>query len=187
VRVSATAQLTGYKTNENESYIGVRPHARMTACSSSARSISRMCACACASMASRLKLGAPSGCRRSRIRSAARGPASLLMALRRSPRRSGFVTWSSMPACKHRSRSPIMAWAVNAMIGVGSRPSFFSYDRMCSVASMPPINGIDTSIKMISNGRFSAVLALNASLANDPFSAISTVCPYFSRIFTASF
>jgi hypothetical protein len=40
---------------------------------------------------------------------------------------------------------------------------------------------------MISNGRFRCTRALNASTASDPFSAISTVCPYFSRILTANF
>lgn len=40
---------------------------------------------------------------------------------------------------------------------------------------------------MISNGRLRCTRALNASTANEPFSAISTVCPYFSNIFTASF
>lgn len=39
----------------------------------------------------------------------------------------------------------------------------------------------------MSNGRFRCMRALNASTASDPFSAISTVCPYFSRILTANF
>ena len=41
--------------------------------------------------------------------------------------------------------------------------------------------------RMTSNGRLRCTRALNASTASDPFSAISTVCPYFSNIFTASF
>lgn len=56
------------------------------------------------------------------------------------------MIWSSMPACKHRSRSPIIACAVNAMIGTRGRFLVASYRRMCSVASIPPMNGIDTSI-----------------------------------------
>jgi len=38
---------------------------------------------------------------------APRSVTSLLMALRRSARRSGLVMWSSIPACKQRSLSPI--------------------------------------------------------------------------------
>jgi hypothetical protein len=44
-----------------------------------------------------------------------------------------------------------------------------------------------THTRMISKGRFRCTRALKASTASDPFSAISTVCPYFSRILTASF
>ena len=40
----------------------------------------------------------------------------------------------------------VLACAVNAMMGVGSRPWVCSYVRMSSVASIPPINGIETSI-----------------------------------------
>lgn len=41
--------------------------------------------------------------------------------------------------------------------------------------------------RMISNGLFLWILALKASTAKDPFSAISTWCPYFSKILTANF
>lgn len=40
---------------------------------------------------------------------------------------------------------------------------------------------------MMSNGRFRPTRALNASTASDPFSTISTVCPYFRRILTTTF
>ena len=39
----------------------------------------------------------------------------------------------------------------------------------------------------MSNGLFRCTRALNASTASEPFSEISTECPYFSRILTASF
>lgn len=39
-----------------------------------------------------------------------------------------------------------LACAVSAMIGVRKRPLCISYARISSVASIPPMNGIDTSI-----------------------------------------
>ena len=123
------------------------------------------------------------GCR---LRASAifRSPASLLMEFMRSLLRNGsaqtsarnvknlesvhsLVIWSSMPACRRLSRSPItrsarqpaapkqglqehvLACAVSAMMGIGSRPCVCSYVRMSSVASIPPMNGMDTSICII--------------------------------------
>ena len=56
-----------------------------------------------------------------------------------------------MPAARQRSRSPFMAWAVMAMIGVWA-PVAASRARMAAVASKPSISGICTSISTTSNG-----------------------------------
>ena len=56
-----------------------------------------------------------------------------------------------MPAARHCSRSPAIALAVSARIGV-CRPVARSCSRMTAVASSPPISGICTSIRMMSNG-----------------------------------
>ena len=56
-----------------------------------------------------------------------------------------------MPAARQRSRSPFMAWAVMAMIGVWA-PVAASRARIAAVASNPSISGICTSISTASNG-----------------------------------
>lgn len=50
----------------------------------------------------------------------------------------GFDRYSSIWACIHLSRSPIIAWAVRAMIGVRCVPRLRSYSRILLVASNPP-------------------------------------------------
>ena len=52
-----------------------------------------------------------------------------------------------MPAARHRSRSPDIACAVNAMIGTWP-PVSRSRARIAAVASSPPISGIWTSIRI---------------------------------------
>jgi hypothetical protein len=47
----------------------------------------------------------------------------------------------AIPAWRPRSRSPAMAWAVIAMMGM-CRPVGFSRCLMSAVASKPPISGI---------------------------------------------
>ena len=173
-------------------------------------------------------------CTRLRANANFLSPASLLIEFMRSLLRNGsaqtsarnvknlesvhsLVIWSSMPACRRLSRSPItrsarqpaapkqglqehvLACAVSAMMGIGSRPCVCSYVRMSSVASIPPMNGIGTSIcaakqadvtsishtphtrargsrltRMTSNGLLRCTRVLNASTASWPFSAIST-------------
>ena len=95
-------------------------------------------------------------------------------------------------------------------MGVGVRLLRVSYARISSVASMPPIIGKESFIcgvgigyndqftsgtqeqrvairtSMTSNGRFCSARALNASTASDPFSAMSTVWPYFESILTTT-
>ena len=62
--------------------------------------------------------------------------------------RTGFVMKSSIPAAMHRSRSPSMAAAVMAMIGMWlSDPS---NRRMAAVASYPSISGIWQSMSTAS-------------------------------------
>ena len=56
-----------------------------------------------------------------------------------------------MPAARQRSRSPFMAWAVMAMIGMWP-PVAASRARIAAVASNPSISGICTSIRTTSNG-----------------------------------
>ena len=55
-----------------------------------------------------------------------------------------------MPSARQRSRSPFMAWAVMAMIGVWT-PVADSRARIAAVASNPSISGICTSIRTASN------------------------------------
>ena len=54
-----------------------------------------------------------------------------------------------MPAARQRSRSPCIARAVTAMIGMRRRPS--SISRMAPVVSSPSMPGICTSIRIRSN------------------------------------
>ena len=65
-----------------------------------------------------------------------------------------------------------MAWAVMAMIGVGSAPSSASCARRRRAASRPSMTGIWMSMKMMSN-----VFALQALTALSPFSARVTFMP----------
>ena len=87
--------------------------------------------------------------------------------------RSGFVRYSSIPmdmlqtmaarnvsagrarglsvgATHHFSRSPVIAWAVRAMMGTRSKLLESSYFRMMLVASIPPMKGIETSMRTTS-------------------------------------
>jgi hypothetical protein len=50
----------------------------------------------------------------------------------------GFERYSSIWAWMHFSRSPSIAWAVRAMIGVRCVPRLRSYSRILAVASNPP-------------------------------------------------
>ncbi len=56
-----------------------------------------------------------------------------------------------MPASRQRSRSPFIALAVMAMIGVCRFPVSRSFSRITLVASNPSISGICTSIRTTSN------------------------------------
>ena len=86
-----------------------------------------------------------------------------------------------MPAARQRSRSPAMACAVMATIGV-RRPVAGSASRMRRVASKPSISGICTSIRMRSKSARRAA----ASTASRPFIAWVSECPRFSRMPVAS-
>ena len=55
-----------------------------------------------------------------------------------------------MPAARQRSRSPFIAWAVMAMIGMAPCPTPRAA-RIAAVASKPSISGICTSISTTSN------------------------------------
>lgn len=112
---------------------------------------------------------------------------------------SGLDRYSSICAWMHFSRSPIMACAVRAMMGVRWLPRLRSYSRIFAVASKPPyflsaktktskkvafqltIMGICTSIRMTSN-----FFLLTASTASSPFPTTVTTWWYFSKILTAS-
>lgn len=51
---------------------------------------------------------------------------------------NGFGRYSSISAFIHFSRSPIMACAVRAIMGVPGDPKDCSYSRILAVASNPP-------------------------------------------------
>lgn len=89
----------------------------------------------------------------------------------RSSGRSGFATYASIPAARHASRSPVMALAVSATIGV-RRPVVRSCSRMAAVASNPVIPGICTSMRMMSNRCF-----LARETASAPSATIDTLWP----------
>src|SRR5438477_284503 len=76
-----------------------------------------------------------------------------------------------MPAARQRSRSPLIACAVIAMILVRS-PVSISRARIAAVASKPPISGICTSIRITSNRVRAA-----ASTAWRPSATTVTSCP----------
>ena len=84
----------------------------------------------------------PQGGRRLRPRA----PLAFQNASRKSRGHSGFATYESMPLARRRSRSPFMAWAVVAMIGVWT-PVVDSRARIAAIASKPSISGICTSIQ----------------------------------------
>ena len=86
-----------------------------------------------------------------------RGPVIASMVENSSSGLSGFETYASMPAARHCSRSPAIACAVSAMIGMWP-PVPRSRARMAAVASSPPISGICTSIRITSNGSAAARL-----------------------------
>ena len=80
-----------------------------------------------------------------------------------------------MPAARQRSRSPFMAWAVMAMIGIWNpvAPSRGA-DRRDGLK--PSISGMDTSMRTKSNFSLSS-----ASRALRPLLTTTTLCPCFSR------
>src|ERR1039458_1973401 len=79
-----------------------------------------------------------------------------------------------MPAARHRSRSPRIAWAVMATIGM-CLPVLCSRTRMAEVASNPSISGICTSINTTSKFSWS-----RAARASRPLFVTVTRCPCFS-------
>lgn len=64
----------------------------------------------------------------------------------------GLLTKSSIPAAIHLSRSPNIACAVKAMIGILEYPSASSRARIIPVLSIPPTIGMETSIYQVPNG-----------------------------------
>ena len=86
-----------------------------------------------------------------------------------SARLNGLVRKSSMPAARHRSRSPGITFAVSAMIG--TRVAVFSISRMLFVASSPSITGMDISMRMAKY--FPGANALTASAPSAANSARS--------------
>jgi hypothetical protein len=100
-----------------------------------------------------------------------------------------------MPAARQRSRSPFMAWAVRAMIGM-CPPVFISSVRMAAVASKPPNSGIWTSMSTTSKRSRGLPPAgcgppqsatPRAARAAWPSPATVTAWPCFSRRWIASF
>lgn len=86
-----------------------------------------------------------------------------------------------MPAWMHFSRSPSIACAVRAKIGMWGRTFTFSYCRILPVASRPPIIGIWTSMRITSYRCCSTSVT-----ACSPFSASHIVIVLF-RMRTATF
>src|SRR6266516_3643453 len=91
---------------------------------------------------------------------------------------NGLATYPVMPRSRHRSRSPLRACAVSAMIG-SVRPAGSA--RMASVAANPSISGIWMSMSTTSYVR-----APTASTASRPLLTMSTWCPRFRSIAVAT-
>ena len=91
-----------------------------------------------------------------------------------------MVRKSSMPASRHRSRSPSSAEAVIAMIG--TRSPACSWSRIARVAAKPSIRGIRQSIRTAAY----PWPGLSASTASTPSAATSASYPPLASIPTAT-
>mmetsp|Transcript_29469 Transcript_29469/g.52755 ORF Transcript_29469/g.52755 Transcript_29469/m.52755 type:complete len:280 (+) Transcript_29469:1279-2118(+) len=85
---------------------------------------------------------------------------------------TGLATWSSIPAARQPSRSPYIALAVTAIMGIRSRPLSVSHARISRAACHPSLIGMLQSINMTSGER-----AIAATTAASPSTACTIRIP----------